>query len=114
MKRAVRCSVVVPVYNEQEVLPVFHRELSEVLRSLGEPFEIIYVDDGSEDRSLEILRSLAAAEPEVRGVRLSRNFGHQLALSAGLELAEGQAVVTLAMSQATCSIQRFRPRDDRF
>ncbi len=95
MKQALRYSVVVPVYNEQEVLPEFHRELAKAMRSLAEPFEIIYVDDGSEDRSLDILRSLAAAEPAVRGVRLSRNFGHQVALSAGLDLAEGQAVITL-------------------
>jgi len=95
MNQTVRYSVVVPVYNEEEVLTEFHRELTAVLRALGEPFEIVYVDDGSVDRSPQILRSLAAAEPAVRGVRLSRNFGHQLALSAGLDLAEGQAVITL-------------------
>ena len=95
MKQALRYSVVVPVYNEQEVLPEFHWELAVVMRALGEPYEIIYVDDGSQDRSLEILRSLAASDPAVRGVRLSRNFGHQIALSAGLGLAEGQAVITL-------------------
>jgi glycosyltransferase involved in cell wall biosynthesis len=95
MRRTVRYSVVVPIYNEEQVLPEFHRELAAVLRSLGESFEILYVDDGSGDRSLEILRSLAAAEPDVRGVRLSRNFGHQVALSAGLDLAEGEAVITL-------------------
>jgi glycosyltransferase involved in cell wall biosynthesis len=66
-----------------------------VLRALGEPFEIVYVDDGSTDRSLEILRSLAATDAAVRGLRLSRNFGHQVALSAGLDLAAGQAVITL-------------------
>jgi glycosyltransferase involved in cell wall biosynthesis len=95
MRRQVRYSVVVPVYNEEQVLPEFHRELSAVMRSLSEPFEIIYVDDGSADRSLEILHSLAAAEPEVRGIRLSRNFGHQTALSAGLGLAKGRAAITL-------------------
>jgi glycosyltransferase involved in cell wall biosynthesis len=95
MRRTVRYSVVVPVYNEEQVLPEFQRELAAVLRSLGESFEILYVDDGSGDRSLEILRSLAAEEPEVGGVRLSRNFGHQVALSAGLDLAEGEAVITL-------------------
>ena len=94
-RRAVVYSVVVPVYNEEQVLPEFHRELAKVLRSLGEPFEIIYVDDGSADRSPQILRSLTETQPQVRGVRLSRNFGHQVALSAGLELAEGQAVITL-------------------
>ncbi|MBI5625498.1 MAG: glycosyltransferase family 2 protein [Elusimicrobia bacterium] len=88
-------SVVVPVYNEEECLPAFHRELSAILRSQVEPYEIVYVDDGSQDRSLELVESLRLSDPNVRAVVLTRNFGHQLALTAGLEFSRGEAVVTM-------------------
>jgi len=86
-------SVVVPVYNEADGLREFHRRLSGAL--VGETHEILLVDDGSSDGTAELLRELAAQDRAVRPVRLSRNFGHQAALSAGMELARGNAVVTI-------------------
>ena len=88
-------SIVIPVYNEQDVLPALFARLDRVLDSLGEPCEVVYVDDGSRDRSPVLLREKQAADPRVVVVALSRNFGHQAALSAGLRIASGQAVVLM-------------------
>jgi polyisoprenyl-phosphate glycosyltransferase len=89
-------SVVVPCYNEEEVLPVAHDKLTSVLRSLTEfEYEIIYVDDGSRDRTGEILHKLQTSDPHVRVLRLSRNFGHQIAATAGLDVSDGDAVVLI-------------------
>lgn len=85
-------SVVVPVLNEEETLPALYDELAPVLDQLG-THEIIFVDDGSTDRSVEIILELRSADPTVKLLRLSRNFGHQAALSAGLDHARGEAVV---------------------
>jgi dolichol-phosphate mannosyltransferase len=92
-----KLSIVCPAFEEEEVLPAFHAELSAVLGPLeGEwDVEVIYVDDGSRDRTLEAMRRLAAADRRVRYLSLSRNFGHQAALTAGLEAARGDAVITL-------------------
>jgi glycosyltransferase involved in cell wall biosynthesis len=94
---AILLSVVCPAYNEENVLPLFHGQLCSVLEQLPAEYrvEIIYVDDGSRDRTLEILRGLAAGDPRVRFLSFSRNFGHQVALTAGLEAARGDAVVSL-------------------
>jgi dolichol-phosphate mannosyltransferase len=94
---ACELSVVCPAFEEEEVLPRFHSELTAVLHSLGTSYtsEILYVDDGSRDGTLEVLRSLGAADPRVRYLSLSRNFGHQAALTAGLEHASGDVVITL-------------------
>ncbi len=86
-------SVVAPVYNEEETLSEFHSRVSRALEDL--PFELVLVDDGSTDGSREILARLAAEDPRVRVVSLSRNFGHQNALTAGLDHAKGSAVVML-------------------
>lgn len=88
-------SVIVPCYNEQEVLRESHRRLSESLASLGMDYEIVFVDDGSDDSTLDLLRRIQADDARTRVVVLSRNFGHQLALSAGLERASGNAVVII-------------------
>jgi dolichol-phosphate mannosyltransferase len=89
--------VVCPAFNEEEVLPLFHPELAEALRPLEADYriEILYVDDGSRDGTLEVLRRLARIDGRVRYLSLSRNFGHQAALTAGLEHARGDAVVSL-------------------
>ncbi len=84
-----------PVYDEAEALPGFHERLIAVLRGLGLTFEVVYVDDGSSDRSPGILRELAARDPEVRVLELSRNFGHQLAITAGLDHVRGDACVVI-------------------
>jgi dolichol-phosphate mannosyltransferase len=89
-------SVVVPSFNEEEVIVATHRRLVEVLEEIpAAEFELIFVDDGSRDRTLEILRSLQATDRRVRVVALSRNFGHQMAVTAGLEHAVGDAVVLI-------------------
>jgi dolichol-phosphate mannosyltransferase len=92
-----KLSIVCPAYEEEEVLPRFHAELCAVLATLRRDYEIeiIYVDDGSRDGTLGILRGLAAADPRVRYLSLSRNFGHQAALTAGLEHATGDVVVSM-------------------
>src|SRR5690606_30534795 len=71
-------SAVIPVYNEEESLGVLHKRLTKVLSSLGKTYEIILVDDGSKDRSAELMRELVAQDPHVVAVILSRNFGHQV------------------------------------
>src|SRR5436309_9613555 len=91
----VRYSVVVPVYNEQEGLPEFYARASAVLAGLGDPCELVFVNDGSRDRSLELLKGFHAADKRVRIVSLARNFGHQAAITAGLTLARGSVVAIL-------------------
>jgi polyisoprenyl-phosphate glycosyltransferase len=87
-------SVVAPVFNEHSTLPELHRRLTDVLGTLG-PYEIVLVDDGSSDGSWDALLELAARDPHLRLLRLSRNFGHQAALSAGLDAARGEAIVLM-------------------
>lgn len=88
-------SIVIPAYNEMECLDTVHDRLAEVLSRIGETYEILFVDDGSQDGTFEAIRRLSEKDPRVRGLRFSRNFGHQAALSAGLENARGAAVVTM-------------------
>ena len=86
-------SIVLPCYNEQESIAEAYKQLTTVLSGLHLPFEIIFVDDGSRDDTPRLLAELHAKDPRVKVICLSRNFGHQIALSAGLEHACGQAVV---------------------
>jgi len=88
-------SVVAPAYNEQEVIAEFHQRVSAVLMSLGSPYEIVLVNDGSRDATLAILHDLQAADPNVTVVDLSRNFGKEIALTAGLDHSSGDVVVVL-------------------
>ncbi|RCW66092.1 glycosyltransferase family 2 protein [Pseudorhodoferax soli] len=97
---SVQLSVVVPFYNEREVLPLCLRRITGVLFNMGIPTEIVFVDDGSTDEGSEVLSFAAFREPDhdeprVRVVRLSRNFGKEAAMMAGIEHAKGEAVVVL-------------------
>jgi glycosyltransferase involved in cell wall biosynthesis len=98
MRRDIKTlSIVCPAYQEEEVLPFFHEKLASVLDQLESEYklEVIYVDDGSRDRTLPVLREMARGDTRVRYLSLSRNFGHQAALTAGMEHATGDIIVTL-------------------
>ncbi len=93
--QGVELSVVAPVYNDQECLDELHRRLTDNVSKLTSNYEIVLVDDGSVDSSWEGIRRLAAQDPKVRGVRLSRNFGQHYAITAGLEACSGARVVVM-------------------
>lgn len=88
-------SVVVPCYNEQESIHACHEKLTAVLSALNESYEIVYVDDGSRDQTAALLEQMHASDSHVVVVRLSRNFGHQPAVTAGLSASIGKAVVII-------------------
>jgi glycosyltransferase involved in cell wall biosynthesis len=88
-------SIVIPVLNEEAVLPELHRQLDAVLTQTDHSAEIIFVNDGSTDRTLDILRAFRTRDPRVKIVSLSRRFGHQVALTAGLTHAVGDAVIMM-------------------
>jgi len=88
-------SLVVPVYNEAAVLPLLRRELTEFIATLPVPVEVVLVNDGSGDPSLQLMMDWAADDDRVRVVGLARNFGHQVAVTAGLDVARGDAVVIM-------------------
>jgi glycosyltransferase involved in cell wall biosynthesis len=88
-------SVVAPCFNEQQVLPEFLRRLRDVCDATGLPYEIVLVDDGSRDTTWQIIADAAATSATVMGIRLRRNHGHQLALSAGLAAASGQLILLI-------------------
>ena len=90
-----KLTVVVPVRDEAPVLPMLVPRLTEALDDLGDEWQAVFVDDGSTDSTWDLLRSAAEADGRIRAVRFSRNFGHQVALSAGLHLATGDGVVTM-------------------
>ena len=88
-------SVVIPIYNEAEVLPTLYRRLTQVMEGLGESYEIIFINDGSADTSPELLSELRAQDARVKVVSFSRNFGHQVAITAGLDYSSGDAVIVM-------------------
>lgn len=95
MSRKPVISVVAPVYNEEGNLELLYQRVSEVLESTGEPWELILVNDGSYDRSPQIMRALHERDPRVRVINFARNFGHQNAVTAGMDYARGDAVVLI-------------------
>lgn len=88
-------SVIVPMYNEEEVIGTTFERLKQVMDSLGERYELIFVNDGSKDRSAEIIKELAEQHQEVVLIDFSRNFGHQIAITAGMDYARGDAIVII-------------------
>jgi glycosyltransferase involved in cell wall biosynthesis len=93
--RRILYSFVIPVYNEQETLPELYRRLSEVLDGLDGESELLFIDDCSFDRSHELLLDLQRRDPRCKVIRLARNFGHQIAITAGLDFALGDVVIVM-------------------
>jgi glycosyltransferase involved in cell wall biosynthesis len=91
----IKFSVVVPLHNEERNVPPLHRRLTEVMGRLEEPYELIFVDDGSKDRTPNVLCDIAARDPHVRVITLGRNFGQTAALKAGFDAALGEIIVSL-------------------
>ncbi|MFQ5863205.1 MAG: glycosyltransferase family 2 protein [Candidatus Brocadiales bacterium] len=90
-----KLSVVLPLHNEEENLKELHSRLQAVLKGLGSPYEIIFVDDGSTDKSLEILRDINANSPSVRVIHFKKNCGETAALAAGFGAARGEIIITM-------------------
>lgn len=88
-------SLVVPAFNEEEAMEQSFERTYRAMSSIGYPFEIIYIDDGSRDRTWEIISRLAREHEEVKALRFSRNFGHQMAVTAGMDEAKGDAVIIM-------------------
>src|SRR5450432_3916870 len=91
-------SLVIPIYNEELVIPELDRRLKAAMASwadLVESWEVVFINDGSKDDSLNQLRLMAAAEPRYKVISFARNFGHQMAITAGMDRAEGDAVVVM-------------------
>ena len=88
-------SVVVPIYNEEELIRLFHAAVANAMEDTGEAWEVVYINDGSRDSSLTLLRELQAEDPHVVVVDLSRNWGHMGAITAGIQTARGDAVVLM-------------------
>tara|TARA_R110002167_G_scaffold91458_1_gene246045 strand:- start:99865 stop:100863 length:999 start_codon:yes stop_codon:yes gene_type:complete len=96
IKDEITLSIIVPVYNEQEMLPIFHHDLAKVLSTLStEHFEIIYINDGSDDDSWDVMLNLSSHYANIECLNLSRNFGKEAAMTAGIDSANGQAVILL-------------------
>src|ERR1700744_1780812 len=93
--KAIEYSIVIPVFNEEAVLPILLRRLDLLLARFEATAEVIIVDDGSRDSSPIVLQALARRDPRFRYVGLSRNFGHQVAITAGMDAARGQAIVVM-------------------
>ncbi|KRD91541.1 glycosyltransferase [Bacillus sp. Root147] len=95
MSSIVKYSIVVPVYNEEEVIHETYRRLTEVMRSTKEAYELLFVNDGSRDRTAEIIKAYSEQDPAVVLLDFARNFGHQIAITAGMDYARGEAVVVI-------------------
>jgi len=91
----IRYSIVAPCWNEEGNLPELYRRITEVLSQTGEPWELVLINDGSRDRTPEIMRQLNQADPRVHFIDFARNFGHQLAVTAGMDYAQGDAVILI-------------------
>jgi dolichol-phosphate mannosyltransferase len=95
VRAGIDLSVAIPIFNEREVLPELYRRLKSALAQMAVSYEIVLVNDGSTDGSWDVILSLACADPTVKAISLSRNFGHQVAITAGLDTTAGAAVVVM-------------------
>ena len=90
-----KISLIVPVYYEEEVLPIAYPRMRDALQRTGHDYEILFVNDGSRDGTMRELRKIAAEDQRVKVLSFSRNFGHQLAVTAGMDEADGDALVII-------------------
>ncbi len=88
-------SVVVPVYNEEEVVAETYKRLKEVMDSLSEPYEILFVNDGSRDKTVPIIKDICSRDSSIKLLDFSRNFGHQIAITAGMDFTSGDAIIII-------------------
>ena len=88
-------SVIIPIYNEEGNIPLLHERLSKVMKGIGVSYELVFVNDGSADKSMAMIKEYAGKDETIRYIDLSRNFGHQIAVSAGLDNVRGNAVVII-------------------
>lgn len=95
MSQTISISVVIPVFNEEMNIGKLNTRVASALTAMNLPYEVVYVNDGSIDESLTILKGLAATDPHIRYIDFSRNFGHQVAISAGIEHATGEYIVIM-------------------
>ena len=95
MSKNINLSIVIPLFNEQEVFPELLSQLYKECNFLGNDYEIVFVDDSSTDQTPELLREAAQKDSKIRVLRFSRNFGHQAALNAGIDVARGEAIITM-------------------
>lgn len=95
MKASVTYSIIVPMYNEEAVIEHTYERLKVVMDSAGQPYELIFVNDGSKDRTVELMKRIGDLDPNVRLIDFSRNFGHQIAISAGMDYAQGDAIIVI-------------------
>jgi len=95
MCQSIRYSIIIPVYNEEAVIHETYRRLTKVMQSIAEPYELLFVNDGSGDRTAEIIEGFAGNDKCVKLLDFSRNFGHQIAITAGMDYARGDAVVII-------------------
>ncbi|HJZ38761.1 MAG TPA: glycosyltransferase family 2 protein, partial [Bacteroidales bacterium] len=95
MSDQTQLSIIIPFYNEEENIELLYQALVPVLQRLNQLWEIVFVDDGSRDKSFEVVKKLSLQDNSIRAISLSRNFGHQVALTAGLQHARGSIVITL-------------------
>jgi polyisoprenyl-phosphate glycosyltransferase len=91
----VKYSIVVPAYNEEKNIPILHKKVTSIMNKIDGSWELIFINDGSKDKTLEVLQKLSKKDKKVKYLDLSRNFGHQSALSAGLDYAKGNAIVSM-------------------
>ena len=88
-------SVIIPVLNEEKNVVLLHQRLTEVIHKISGSYEIIFINDGSRDQTLQLVKNIAASDNHVKYINFSRNFGHQVAVSAGIDNAKGNAVAII-------------------
>ncbi|WCK54556.1 glycosyltransferase family 2 protein [Aneurinibacillus sp. Ricciae_BoGa-3] len=95
METAIRHSVIIPVFNEEAVVNETYRRLTKVMESIGEPYELLFINDGSRDRTAEIIETITVEDNHVKLLNFSRNFGHQIAITAGMDYALGDTIIII-------------------